>query len=368
MTDSVLITVPDLTIIGGKANYYSALQGRFAGKVQYFTYGSRGKGNKEGKMAFVKRMLMDYWNFYKTIRKDNFGIVHINPSLEFNGFFRDALFLLIAKAILGKKVVVFWRGWSKEFELQVEEKYMWFMRKTYLKASSSIVLAKEFEQKLRQWGYAKPIYQETTVLDEFLIDGLTNEKITEKYAATGTQLLFLARLERNKGIFEILEVYQKLKTEYPELSLVVAGDGGAMAETKSVIAENKIADVTLLGFVRSEQKRQALLSSHVYLFPSWHGEGLPNSLLEAMGCGMPVLTTANAGIKDFFEHEKMGLILDDCSSEELLSKLQSLLADRNRQLKIALYGHEYAKEHFAASKVVKRLEAIYSDVSKLQES
>jgi glycosyltransferase involved in cell wall biosynthesis len=144
--------------------------------------------------------------------------------------------------------------------------------------------------------------------------------------------------------------------------LSIAGDGGAMNEVKEVIKARELSDVDIHGFVSGESKRQVLRDAHVYLFPSWHGEGLPNSLLEAMGCGMPILTTANAGIKDFFQQPEMGFILKDCSSDELETRLIDLLKDREMQLKMALFNYSYAKEHFAANKVVDRLEQIYSKV------
>ena len=98
-----------------------------------------------------------------------------------------------------------------------------------------------------------------------------------------------------------------------------------MTEVESYINQNKIEDVEMVGFVQGEAKSQAFHNADIYLFPSSHGEGMPNSVLEAMGCGLPVITTANAGLKDFFKHEEMGLILDDINSEELSQKIDQII-------------------------------------------
>ena len=211
---NIMINVPDLNIIGGKANYYSALKSKFSSNISYFTYGSRGK--TVGKLGTIKRMVTDYINFYRTIKKNKIKLVVLNPSLEFKGFFRDGIFFLITR-MLPVKTIVFWRGWSLEFEKTARSKYRRFMDMSFMKADGTIVLSKEFEDKIRSWNYKNPIFRETTVVDERLIQQIDTEWIKNKEEEKKDKnLLFLARLEKNKGIFEIMESFQDLKPKYPE--------------------------------------------------------------------------------------------------------------------------------------------------------
>ncbi|MCB0835799.1 MAG: glycosyltransferase family 4 protein [Bacteroidetes bacterium] len=357
---NILINVPDLNIIGGKSNYYSALKEKFSPRISYFTYGSRGK--QTGKIGTIKRMVSDYVNFYRTIKKKNIKLVVLNPSLEFKGFFRDGIFFLITR-FLPVKTIVFWRGWSLEFEKEARGKYRRFMDMSFMKADAKIVLAKEFEEKVREWGFKKPVHLETTVVDEDLVQGLDSEWISKKEKEKADKnLLFLARLEKNKGIFEIMDSYQELKPRYPELSLTIAGTGSAFDEVQTYIKQNQIEDVKMVGFVQGQAKAKAFHDADIYLFPSSHGEGMPNSLLEAMGCGLPVITTANAGIKDFFKDEEMGLILNDINREELAEKIDKILKDNHLKRNMSLYNFQYAEGHFYASVVAKRLEGIFDEV------
>ncbi|MDX2245490.1 MAG: glycosyltransferase family 4 protein [Bacteroidia bacterium] len=356
----ILINVPDLNVIGGKANYYTALQTQFTQEVSYFTYGSRGK--KEGKVGTMLRMLTDYLQFFQVIRKTKPDLVLLNPSLEFKGFFRDGIFFFIA-SLLPVKIVVFWRGWSPEFEKTATSKFWWFMKRTFMKADAKIVLAEEFVEKVRSWGFKKPVYQETTVVDMRLVEGLTETQVIKKVQdETEINLLFLARLERNKGIFEILESYKTLKPRYPHLTLSIAGTGGAYKEVESYIQSHKLRDIKMLGFVQDSSKKQAFHHADIYLFPSTHGEGMPNSLLEAMGCGLPVITTPNAGIKDFFEEGKMGLILEEVTASLLTRKIEQLLEDQSLRSKISTHNFQYAAGRFYASVVARRLENICGNV------
>ena len=61
------------------------------------------------------------------------------------------------------------------------------------------------------------------------------------------------------------------------------------------------------------------------VFPTWYGEGIPKSLLEAGACGRPVIATNVAGCRDVIEHESNGLLIQPRSSEELVGAIVRLL-------------------------------------------
>ena len=85
-----------------------------------------------------------------------------------------------------------------------------------------------------------------------------------------------------------------------------AGTGGELEAARKYVAGKRIRNVNFLDWITGEQKARALHDADVYLLASYHGEGMPNSLLEAMACGLSIITTDVGGIKDFFEPEKMG--------------------------------------------------------------
>lgn len=358
----VLITVPDLGLIGGKANYYSALNGRFTNEVKYFTYGPRANNSAQQSRFKLFRLFADYRSFFSELRGGGYQLVHVNPSLEPNGFLRDALFVFIAAKLLKIPTIVFWRGWSNSFEQKVQSRLMWLFKVTFKHASAMIVLADDFRKTLQKWGFKSEIHQETTVVDETLLEGLNETALSQKYELLETRLLFLSRIESNKGIFEILDTYIALKPSYPGIKLDFGGTGGALAELQQRVKLLDDPDVRVLGFVRGHEKRELLQGSHVFLFPSTHDEGLPNSVLEAMGCGMPIVTTWNAGIKDFFEDGQMGTVLQDVSDSSLKDALIKLFSDRQSQARMAKFNYRYSLARFTASHVVVRLEDIYQRV------
>jgi len=356
---TVLILTPDINKNGGIANYYNTLKDKFSFCVDYFVRGSRGSHDSRSKS--VRRTLCDLYEFIRIQKK--YKIIHINTSLGICSTTRDALFLIIS-ILFKKKIIVFFRGWDKSFENIIEKYLLWLFKIIYFRSDMIITLASEFKDVLRKWGYKKNIVLETTVVDDWLIDNYNEESLKGRFVRNNNSfmLLFLARVEVAKGIYEVIESYRKVKVEYPFLNLVIAGDGSELENVKKYVKKENISDVRFLGYVRGQYKARAFQNSAIYVLPSYHGEGMPNSLLEAMAFGLPVVTRPVGGIKDFFVNGKMGFVTESKKPEVFAILIEKLIKDTKLRHKIAVYNFNYARQRFAASEVVKRLEKIYRDM------
>jgi len=356
---AVLILTPDINKNGGIANYFRALKGSFNLRVDYFIRGSR--GYHDGHYHSLKRILCDFLQFIK-IQKE-YDIIHINTSLGLRSTPRDALFLIIS-ILFKKKIIVYFRGWDKPFENIIEKYLLWLFKIVYFRADTIITLASEFKDVLIRWGYKGDIVLETTVVDENLIDEYDEDSLKRRFIRNNNSfmLLFLARVEMAKGIYEVIESYRKVKVEYPFLSLVIAGDGAELENAKKYVKKRNIPNVRFLGYVEGMDKKRTFQNANLYLFPSYHGEGMPNSLLEAMAFGLPCITTNVGGISDFFEDGKMGYIINKNDSARLAEFIKILVRNPDLHRSISEYNFQYAKEHFYTTTVVKRLEAIYANL------
>ncbi len=308
--------------------------------------------------------ITDQFRFWERISRFRPDIVHLNPSLDLKSFLRDGLFVLVAR-LRNKPVLVFFRGWQEPFEARVEGRYRWFFRGTYLHASRFIVLAQAFAGKLREWGVSVPVVQGTTAVSDKILDGFDIDAKARMFSNNEpVRLLYLARLEKDKGVLQLLDaVIQLLKKGRP-VALTIAGDGEAMdeiREVKSVFPEFSDS-LRLAGYVRGSEKVGILHSHHVYCFPTRYGEGMPNSVLEAMAFGLPVITCPVGGIGDFFENGKMGVLLEDNNPASIETAIESLLSDHDRLAEISRYNHAYACRHFLASTAAGMLRRQYDEV------
>jgi glycosyltransferase involved in cell wall biosynthesis len=359
----ILITLPSLKEDpGGVARYYNSVL-PYLYKSKNFRVEIFEIGSTHGKNVFF-HPIIDQIKFIRKISLLKPDIVHINPSLNFKSFIRDALFIFWAKR-KRIKVVVFFHGWEKKFAKKINGIVKSFFKLTYKKADAFIVLASEFKSKLMSLKINKPIHILTTAVDELLIDNFSIEKKIKKIETSKTiHLLFLSRLEKEKGVFETMDAFKLLLDKKYNIRLSIAGDGSVTKEVYGYIDKLGLGNkVFMLGYVKGKEKIDIFTQHDIYCFPTYHGEGMPTSVLEAMAFGMPVITRPMGGIIDFFENGKMGYLSKTTNPEEIADNIETIIGDKSRICEIALYNYYYAKKHFMASIVADKLLNIYFDIS-----
>lgn len=357
----VLVTVPNLELPGGVASYYNAIRPYIPHTVKYFMVGRRCLDDRLIKSLI--RGLMDYITFYKAVRYGGYDVVHINPSLASKSVIRDGVFILIAR-FLSKRVVVFFHGWERSFELTLRRYFTFLFRLIYGRCDAVVVLASQFRDVLIGIGFQMPIFLETTLVENSIFEssGSGLDRSGDRDGAP-LNILFLARLEKEKGLYETIDAFRLLRHKYPQLGLTIAGDGQETQSMLRYIETHEIAEgVNYCGYVSGEHKRRIFASGTLYLFPTYYGEGMPISVLEAMAYGLSVVTTAVGGLGDFFEDARMGFLVNNPNPGEIAEKVELLLANPELRRTMGRYNRQYAQDRFAASNVARRLLGIYQRV------
>lgn len=350
----VLIVSPDINKSGGVANYYKILAERFTHQVEYFTIGSR--TDKDGLVNDIKRLFSDYKNFKIKVAQNNYDVIVLNPTFDIKSVIRDGRFITLAQKHSNAKIIVFWRG----FFIHVFDKYIKggikkIFENIYFKVDAHIVLGSVFKEKLLSIHCPTPIFCETTIVSN---DYIKKEKRPVGYRFN---ILFLARVEKDKGIYEAVEAFKIIKSKYSNAEFTVAGNGFELDSVKQYVEDNKIPGVFFPGDVRGERKKEVFNGADIYLFPSYY-EGMPNSVLEAMGMGLPIVTRNVGGLKDFFENGQMGYITDSYNPEEFALLIEKLYTNIPLREKIAALNSRYAENNFLAGNVLMRLENIFETV------
>jgi len=360
----VLILIPSLNNSGGVANYYSIMQHKFPFEHQFFIVGNRepstGTSLRSSNPAF--RLISDYTKFIKSLWHENFDLVLINPSLNINGILRDYVFYIIAK-LYKKKIIIFFRGWDDECAKTIFYGKLRVLFKPLLKSNGFIVLATSFKSFLTPLVKNSPVFLETTVFDESIL--LENHEALYKLKQltdNKIRLLFLSRIEKDKGIHESIDAYKKLRDLSINVELIIAGSGSEVENIKNIIEKLNDKNLRYVGRVSGEVKRGLLLSSSILLFPSRHAEGMPNTVLEAMGCGQAVLSSKVGGLNDFFDGSTMGAELTDNFTEEIIKNVTKLHNDHNLLKTVSLNNYNFAGKYFYSEKVAIRLGNIVNSV------
>jgi len=208
------------------------------------------------------------------------------------------------------------------------------------------------------------VFTETTVVDEAIFTCADEEIVISRKPTQNKEfnILFLSRIEREKGIYEAIDAFGILKSRHHSATLTIAGDGGELSKARAYVLSRGIEGVEFTGYLRGAEKSKVFSQADVYLFPTYYGEGMPISVLEAMAYGLPVITRPVGGLKDFFEDGKMGFATESKSPEDFARILDDLAFDHDLRSRIRAYNIAYAKERFPASKVASRIKDIYRKV------
>lgn len=137
----------------------------------------------------------------------------------------------------------------------------------------------------------------------------------------------VARLHRQKGHCYLIEAAEQIVAHHPNVKFVFAGDGELRLELEQLVERKRLTDrFMFLGF-RNDVK-ELLGVFDVFVLPSLY-EGLPNVILEAMACGLPVVATAVDGTVELVDHGKTGYLVEPKSPQALAEKISAVLGDAN---------------------------------------
>lgn len=352
----VLILTPAETACGGIKNYYQVLKEYFSIPIYYHYRGTREWPYRGNIFSIGIRLLSDYILFFIRVIAKHIQIVHINTSLGMESILRDLIFSIYAK-ILRKKCIVFFRGWSDESEQLMKGRYKWLLKLYLTNTDALITLSQKSKITLESLGYNKYIYLETTLVDDNLLHNFNINMRLQKLSKEIT-ILFLARLEKEKGIFDIIDACELITLQGYSIRLLIAGKGRAEKEVLSRVKNKKYIEI--LGYVTGEAKAKSYQDSDIYVLPSYT-EGMPNSVLEAMAFGLPVIVTSVGGLQDIIKEGLNGYFIPIANSTVLAETIIRLVNNKDLMNKMSLYNYSEASKYYA-SNVVKRIENIYNEL------
>jgi glycosyltransferase involved in cell wall biosynthesis len=180
----------------------------------------------------------------------------------------------------------------------------------------------------------------------------------------GPHMIFACRqLFPRKGIRFLIEAAAQLAPRFPDLKVVIAGDGFERPELLRLAESLGIADrVTFLGWVPNTDLPPYYRAAAVSVIPSLEeGFGIPAA--EAMGCQTPVVASDAGGLPEVVEHGVTGLVVPRGDSSALATAIGALLADPFKRTQMGLAGRERALRLFDWDRTAEQLEQIYAEVT-----
>lgn len=174
-------------------------------------------------------------------------------------------------------------------------------------------------------------------------------------------VLAVGRLVPKKGFNDLIDALQHLRVSRPQLRATLVGVGD---EEQALRTQAQAAGIgTMLEFAGAQDQgvvRDLMRSATLFCLPCVIGDdgnrdALPTVLLEALACGLPMISTDVTGIPEILDGGKAGVLVPQHDPVALANAMDSLLADPARREQLAGHGLTHVAEHFDGAKQAKVL-------------
>lgn len=210
------------------------------------------------------------------------------------------------------------------------------------------------------------INREIEVIPNFInteaMDFPLRDEMLKEYAPNGEKILVhISNFRPVKRVLDVIEIYSRIHEEIPS-KLIMVGDGPDRSKAEQMCRDKGMCeDVLFLGNVKNPL--EALSVADLFLLPS-ESESFGLAALEAMACGVPVISTNTGGLPEVNRHGVTGMMSNVGDVEDMAKNTRYLLSDEVRLERFRVKARERALE-FSIDKILPQYENLYNSVLKL---
>ncbi len=170
-----------------------------------------------------------------------------------------------------------------------------------------------------------------------------------------------------KGVATSLCAFAIFQKEFPNAELIIAGKGPLQSHLEELAEELGImSKVHFRGFLSQQELLELYGSSHCFLHPSetppdQNQEGIPNSILEAMATGLPVLATTHGGIPEAVEEGRSGSLVEERDFEALAAAMKKIVRSAYAFREMGALASESVAANFEQREQIRQLESHYDE-------
>jgi len=292
-------------------------------------------------------------------------LIRIQPDvIHAHEILTPASIALYAKAILRRPVLVkILRGGARGDIYKIKRRRFWKsdMRRLIHSVDAFIVISNEIDQELAALNIPtqKRVFLPNGV-DAVRCSPVSEEKKIQLRAGLSLPsqaaiVMYAGRLVPEKRVDHLLKIWKDVRTKFPRAHLLIVGAG----EEQSRLEAKNVDGVQFTGQV--EDAVPYLQAADIFVLPS-STEGLSNSMLEAMSCGLPVLATTVGGAPDVIEHQLSGWLIPPEELGALQRGLETLLGDKALRFSLGTNARQRIISGFSLDSVARRLAGLYQQL------
>lgn len=242
---------------------------------------------------------------------------------------------------------------SQTAPMAVQRAYAPVARLTFDAADRILCYTETDRRRLRDRNIKAPI---TVIHNGIDCEMFTPDAGNERHR----RILFVGRLKQTKGIRQLVDAFAKIADDVPEVTLFIVGSGPLRSELETRVAESDLSDrVTFTGPVPNDELPRIYAESDVFALPS-SAEGFPRTVLEALACGTPVVTSDLPQLASIVDAAGVTIPRDD--NEALAAGLFRMLTDGGRREELGAKGRELVRDRFEWAHTVDLTTEVYYQI------
>lgn len=252
--------------------------------------------------------------FFKTRTKKDYQIIHAH----------NIPAALALKNMPGKKILTLHGIYSEQIEI--------------LHGKTTSDISNNFENHALNWAdkitviskeaydyYTKRGFTVHHIPNAIDIDSLPKQS-DKRYE---NQIVFAGRLSKEKGILTLLESVKSFPSNF---HLLILGSGPEEHKIREM--EKKYPNLHFLGYQKKEKTIEIIRGSDILVQPSL-AEGISSTLLEAMACKTPIITTNVGGNKEILQNGKTGILIEPESPEQITQAICDIQSNKEKALNLS---------------------------------
>lgn len=191
-----------------------------------------------------------------------------------------------------------------------------------------------------------------------ITNGIALDRFTEHTPATNRlRIITVANLRQEKAHEVLIEAASALLPSHPDIEFVIVGDGPRKDELEAMVGLRGLA--SSFSFLGQRDDVPALLgSAHIFVLPS-RSEASPNSVIEAMASGLPVVAAATGGLVEIVEHGRTGVLVPADDVPGFAGAVDRLLRDRELAARLGCAARASVAARYSFDRMVDAFEDLY---------
>lgn len=243
------------------------------------------------------------------------------------------------------------------FNLEADKRvpaHIFKMEQAIIRQSAAVAAVSQYT------GNASAGYFSYTDKIDIIPNGIATDIVIDNTEKQALQVIFTGTLMQKKGIYQLVQAWNKVNTKLPGARLLVLGKG-PQQEAIDLLSKEARSTVSFMGHVATEELYRHLSNSAIAVFPSY-AEAFALAPLEAMACGTAVINSSRTSGPELIDDSVNGLLIDPDNIDQIASVILHLLNNGDMRERLAQEGGKKVREVFDIAKTAQQNISFYKRV------